>query len=85
MGNIFQPVKDLVGHLYDVFFDAAQKVWSLAKPVILIGLTIDFVTGKLGWISQILEYYRQALTYTSGASWFLLLVVALLVLNFFKK
>lgn len=85
MSKFFEPVKDLVASLYDVFHDAAEKVWSLAKPVLLIGLAIDFVSAKLGWITQILEYYRQGLAYTSDASHFVLILGALMLLYFFKK
>lgn len=85
MGKIFEPIKDLFGAVYDLLFDAAQKVWSLAKPVILIGLAIDLISGKLGWISQILEFYRQMLDYTAGASWMVLVFAALVVLGYFSK
>ncbi|OGQ05312.1 MAG: hypothetical protein A2W61_03375 [Deltaproteobacteria bacterium RIFCSPLOWO2_01_44_7] len=85
MVKFFEPVKDLVAGLYDVFHDAAEKAWSLAKPVLFVGLAIDLVSGKLGWITQILEYYRQGLAYTAGASHFVLILGALMVLYFFKK
>lgn len=85
MGKFLEPVKELVGSLYDLLFDAAQKVWSLVKPVFLIGLAFDLVTGKLGWINQILGVYRQVITDTSGASWLVLIVLAILFLNCCKK
>ena len=85
MGNLFTPVKDLVGSIYDVLFDAATKVWSLVKPVVLIGLTVDLVTGKLGWITTILEYYRRTLEYTAGTSWLVLIIGGLLVMSWFAK
>lgn len=85
MGNLFTPVKDLVGSIFDVLYDAAQKVWSLAKPVILVGLTVDLVTGKLGWIGTILEYYRRTLEYTAGTSWLVLIIGGLLAMTWFAK
>ena len=85
MGNLFTPVKDLVGSIYDVLFDAATKVWSLVKPVVLIDLTVDLVTGKLGWITTILEYYRRTLEYTAGTSWLVLIIGGLLVMSWFAK
>ncbi|MBI4126586.1 MAG: hypothetical protein HY465_03750, partial [Deltaproteobacteria bacterium] len=65
MMKAFDPVKDLVGSLYDVLFDAANKVWNLVKPILLIGLVFDLVTGKLGWINQLMGYYQQLMQYTS--------------------
>lgn len=85
MANLFTPVKDLVGGIYDVLFDAASKVWSLVKPVILIGLAVDLVTGKLGWIGTILEYYRRTLEYTAGTSWLVLVIGGMVVLTWFAK
>lgn len=85
MGNLFAPVKDLVGGVYDVLFDAASKVWNLAKPVILIGLAVDLVTGKLGWIGTILEYYRRTLEYTAGTSWLVLVIGGMIALTWFAK
>ncbi len=85
MEKLLAPIKDLIGSLYDLLFDAAQKVWSLAKPIFLIGVVFDLVTGKLGWINQLLEIYRQVLSTTSGASWLVVVVVALLALNCCKK
>lgn len=85
MGNLFAPVKDLVGGIYDVLFDAASKVWSLAKPVILIGLAVDLISGKLGWIGTILEYYRRTLEYTAGTSWLVLVIGGMIVLTWFTK
>lgn len=85
MANLFTPVKDLVDSIYDVLFDAASKVWSLAKPVILIGLAVDLVTGKLGWIGTILEYYRRTLEYTAGTSWLVLVIGGMVVLTWFTK
>lgn len=85
MGNLFAPVKDLIGGIYDVLFDAASKVWNLAKPVILIGLAVDLVTGKLGWIGTILEYYRRTLEYTAGTSWLVLVIAGMLALSWFAK
>lgn len=85
MGKLLAPVKDLIGTLYDFLFDAAQKVWSLAKPVILIGLLIDLISGQLGWISQILEFYHKTLTYTAAAPWFVLVVFGVVALGFFSR
>ena len=85
MEKIFEPIKDLIGSVYNLLFDAATKVWSLVKPIFLIGLVVDLVTGKLGWITQILEFYRQAISYTATASWWLVLVMALLLFHFFRK
>ena len=85
MEKLFAPIKDLVGGVYGVLYDAATKVWSLAKPVILIGLLFDLVTGKLGWISNILELYRQTLTYTAGTSWLVLTILGCLALTWFTK
>lgn len=85
MENLFAPIKNLVGAVYDVIYDAAQKVWSLIKPVILIGLALDLVTGKLGWIATILEYYRRTLEYTAGTSWLVLVIGGLVVLTFFTR
>ena len=85
MGNLFTPVKDLVGSIYDVLFDAAAKVWSLVKPILLIGLAIDLVTGKLGWIGTILEYYRRTLEYTAGTSWLVLVIGGLVMLSWCTK
>lgn len=85
MGNLFAPVKDLVDGIYDVLFDAASKVWNLVKPVILIGLAVDLVTGKLGWIGTILEYYRRTLEYTAGTSWLVLVIGGMLMLSWFTK
>jgi len=85
MERLFQPVKDLVAAIYDVIYDAAGKVWNLVKPVVLIGLVVDLVTGQLGWIGQILEYYRLALSYTTGASWLVLVIFAVLFLHFFRR
>lgn len=85
MGNLFSPVKDLVGSVYDLIYDAAQKVWSLVKPILLIGLAIDLVTAKLGWIHTILEYYHRTLDYTAGTSWLVLVIGGMLVLTWFTK
>lgn len=85
MGKIFEPVKDLIGSVYDLLYDAATKVWSLVKPVILIGLLVDLVTGKLGFISQMLEFYRQTLNYTAGTSWLVLIIGGLIVMTWFTK
>ena len=85
MDKLFAPIKDLVGGVYGVLYDAACKVWSLAKPVILIGLVVDLVTGKLGWIGSIMEYYRQFLNYTSGTSWMVLLIAGVILFGFFSK
>jgi len=83
MGKLFAPIKDLVGAVYDVLFDAATKVWSLLKPVVLIGLLFDLVTGQLGWITNILTYYDKLLTFTGGAHWLIILVIGLLAVNWF--
>jgi cobalamin biosynthesis protein CobD/CbiB len=85
MERLFEPIKDLIGALYDLLIDAAEKVWNVAKPVVMIGLLIDLVSGQLGWINQILGYYHQAISYTSGASWLLAILGFLLILHFFKK
>lgn len=85
MERLLSPIKDLIGSLYDLLFDAAQKVWSLVKPIFLIGIVFDLVTGKLGWINQLLGVYQQVLTSTSGASWLVVFLVALLALNCCKK
>lgn len=85
MSTLFTPVKDLVGNIYDLLFDAAQKVWSLVKPVLFIGLTLDLVTGKLGWIGTILDYYRRTLEYTAGTSWLVLVIGGMLALAYFAK
>jgi hypothetical protein len=79
---IFQPVKVLIGTVYDVLFDAAQKVWKLAKPVAMIGLLVDLLTGKLGWIQTMLGYYRTFMHDTSGSSWIVLVLAAVLVLTY---
>ncbi len=85
MGNLFTPVKDLVGGVYDVLFDAATKVWSLVKPILLIGLAVDLVTGKLNWITTILEYYRRTLEYTAGTSWLVLVIGGMIALTWFTR
>lgn len=85
MEKLFSPIKDLIGGLYDVMYDAAQKVWSLAKPIFLIGVTVDLVTGKLGWINSMLEYYHQTLNYTSGTHWLVMVIGGLFLLSFFGK
>ena len=85
MEKVFAPIKDLVGAVYGVLYDAAQKVWTLAKPIVLIGLLFDLVTGELGWIGSILDYYRQFLNYTSGTSWLVLVIAGFLVLGFFAR
>lgn len=84
MGKIFQPLQDLVGGCYDFCYDAACKVWNLAKPLALIGLLFDLMTGKLGWIDHILVNYRAILQHTSGTHW-LVLVLGVLVLLSWKK
>lgn len=85
MSNLFAPIKDLLGSCFDFLSDAAQKVWSLAKPVILIGLLIDLVSAKLGWITQILDVYRRILEATAGTSWVVLLLLAFVVVSFFQR
>lgn len=85
MEKLFMPIKDLIDSLYGVLYDAAEKVWNLAKPVVFIGLLYDLVSGKLGWINSILEYYRQTLSYTSGSHWLVLCFVGLIALSFFAK
>lgn len=82
---IFSPIKELIAHVYDLLFDAANKVWKLAKPVAMIGLLLDFLTGKLGWITTIMNYYRQFMHDTSGASWIVLVVFAMLALTYLTK
>lgn len=79
MDKLFKPLQDLISSLYDLLFDAAQKVWSLFQPVALVGLLFDLLTGKLGWIDSILGFYHQFLSHTTGANWWVLLLVALLV------
>ena len=81
----FDSVKDLVGSLYDVLYDAANKVWSLAKPVLFVGLVVDLVSGKLGWIGQIVGYYKQIVDYTSGASTLVVVIIGLVVLSWANK
>ncbi|MDO8462343.1 MAG: hypothetical protein Q7S98_05740 [Deltaproteobacteria bacterium] len=81
MGKIFQPLQDLIGSVYDLLHDAAEKVWSLAKPIAMIGLLVDFLTGKLGWISSMLGYYKQFLADTSGTSWLVLVLAVLLAMS----
>jgi len=85
MEKLFTPVKDLIGSIYDVVYDAAQKVWSLVKPLFLIGVTFDLVTGKLGWVNSLLEYYHQTLNYTSGTNWLVLIIGGLFLLAFCTK
>ncbi|MBI4125699.1 MAG: hypothetical protein HY466_07210 [Deltaproteobacteria bacterium] len=85
MEKLFAPLKDLVGAVYGLLYDAATKVWNLAKPVIMIGLLIDLVTAKLGWITHILEYYRRTLEYTGGTHWLVLIIGGLVALAFFSK
>ena len=85
MGNLFAPVKDLVGSLYDFLYDAAGKVWNLAKPIIMIGLLVDLVTAKLGWISMILGFFHQALNVIASASWIALLFFGVVVLAYFSR
>ena len=85
MEKVFSPVTDLIGSLYDLLFDAATKVWSLAKPVVMIGLLFDLITGHLGWISQILGHYRDFMLFTSQASTLVLIVVAVVTLAFVAK
>lgn len=81
MGKLFEPVHDLISSLYDLLHDAADKVWSLAKPIAMIGLLFDLLTGKLGWIGSILDFYKQFLGHTSGTSWLVLVILGLLVLS----
>lgn len=83
--SVFAPVKDLVKGLYDLVMDAATKVWSLAKPIVLIGLLFDLVTAKIGWISNILVYYRQFMHDTSGSAPLVLILGTVLVLTYFAK
>lgn len=85
MEKLFAPIKDLVGAVYDIVYDAATKVWNLAKPVILIGLLIDLVTHKLGWVDTILEYYRRTLDYTGGTHWLVLIIGGMVLLAWFSK
>jgi len=85
MGKLFQPLQDLIGSVYDLLHDAADKVLALAKPIAMIGLLVDLLTGKLGWIDNILSYYRAALNYTSGTSWLVLILAALLLLSCCRK
>lgn len=85
MGKIFEPIKDLFGAVYDLVFDSLQKVLSLAKPVLTVGLLFDLVTGKLGWISQILEVYQRVLSYTAGASWLVVAALVLIAIGYFQQ
>lgn len=85
MEKLFAPIKDLVGSVYDVIYDAATKVWSLIKPIVLIGLVVDLVTAKLGWIATILEFYRRILDYTGGTHWLVLIIGGLVALAWFSK
>ena len=79
---LFEPLKILMNTVYDVLMDAAQKVWRLAKPVAMIGLLIDLLTAKLGWIHTIIGYYNEFMRATSGTSWLVLLLVTVLILSF---
>jgi putative exporter of polyketide antibiotics len=85
MDKLFDPIRDLVASLYDVLSDAAHKVWALVKPIFLIGMVFDLATGNLGWINQILGYYRDLLAYTSGASWLVIVFGALLLFHGMTK
>lgn len=85
MGKFFEPIKDLFGAVYDLIYDAATKVWALAKPILLVGLVFDLVTARLGWISQILDVYHRLLEYTAGASWVVVVAIALVFVSLFYK
>lgn len=85
MNQIFTPVTDLVGSLHQVLHDAAVKVWDLVKPIFLIGVVFDLVTSQLGWIESMLGYYNQFMIYTSGASWLVVLLGAMMLLSFSRK
>lgn len=78
---IFVPVRGLINTLYDLLMDASQKVWKLAKPIVMIGLLFDLISGKLGWINTMLGYYRTFMHDTSGASWVVLALGTLLVMT----
>ena len=83
MKQLFSPLTELIGSLYDFLYDAAQKVLSLAKPVVVVGLLIDVITGKLGWIDHILEVYHRTLGYTSSASMLVVLFLGLVAVAMF--
>lgn len=85
MGNMFAPVKDLVGSLYEFLFDAAGKVWNLAKPIVMIGLLIDLITAKFGWISMMLGFFHQTLDVIATASWITLVFCGIVLLAFFSR
>lgn len=85
MDKLFAPLKDLIGSVYDFLYDAATKVWSLAKPIVFIGLLFDLITGKFGWIQSILGIYRQFLSYTSGTHWLVLVLLTVVVVSFFSS
>ncbi|OGP14534.1 MAG: hypothetical protein A3I75_00740 [Deltaproteobacteria bacterium RIFCSPLOWO2_02_FULL_50_16] len=85
MKQLLSPLTDLIGSLYDFLFDAASKVLNLAKPVITVGLLIDVVTGKLGFIDHILDFYQKTLSTTSGASMMVVIVIGIVVLAMVTK
>jgi flagellar biosynthesis protein FliR len=85
MKTLLAPLSDLIASLYDFLIDAADKVLSLAKPVITVGLLIDVVTGKLGWIDHILDLYNKTLSHTSSASMIVVIIVGLILLGYLTK
>lgn len=85
MEKLFAPITDLVGSLHGMLLDAAQKIWSLVKPIFMIGIVFDLVSGRLGWIDQLLGTYNQLLAATSGASWLVVVVGALILLSVCRK
>ncbi len=79
---IFMPIKGLVAMIYEVLHDAAHKVWDLARPIAMVGLLFDLLTGKLGWISVMLGYYKQFMQDTSGTSSMVLVLGSVLILTY---
>ncbi len=80
-----RTVKGLVGNVYDVLYDAAEKVWSLVKPIFLIGIVFDLVTNKLGWINQIVMLYKDVVAYTSTGSTLVVVIIGLLAVIWTAK
>lgn len=82
MERAFAPAKDLVGSVYELLHDAAQKAWSLARPVFFVGLLVDFVTARLGWIDTVMRYYRDFISATSGGSTLVVVLLAILAYTY---
>ena len=85
MKALFTPLIDLVSSLYNFLSDMAKKAMDLAKPVVVLGLLIDLVSGKLGWIDHILAVYRKTLEFTAEAPVLIVVIVAIIILAFIAK